>query len=240
MPNDKSKENTTDGESTTTATEDPPTTTETEENKADEAFVSFLKKHSLSGEKVLGILAEFGVNSLYDLKTTIADSDILGQVKEKLKGYPIVVKALAGLSVEAIDNAIFYSENPGAEAKAKALAEFLDENNVQPDDKGTDKLLSILRSSGVKFAGKPESAQGKGSERCQAEGADCENKELEPGGGLEFRIDNGGHGGPSAPGRHCGSQSRSQGIYRQEKVSGWNRKGINRFWHHDLGTAQGG
>ena len=83
--------------------------------KTDDAFVSFLKKHSLSGEKVLGILAEFGVNSLYDLKTTKEDPDILGQIKEKLKGYPIVVKALDGLSVEAIDNAIFYSENPGTE-----------------------------------------------------------------------------------------------------------------------------
>ena len=53
------------------------------------------------------------------------------------------------LSVEAIDNAIFYSENPGAEAKAKALADFLASNDVLADDKGRDKLLSILRSGGV-------------------------------------------------------------------------------------------
>ena len=143
MAKDKAKENETDDESTTTVTDDE-STTETEED-----FVSFLKKHSLSGDKVLGILSEFGVNSLYDLKTTKEDSEILGQVKEKLKGYPIVIKALDALTVEAIDNAIFYSENPGAEAKGKALADFLASNDVLADGKGWDKLLSILRSGGV-------------------------------------------------------------------------------------------
>jgi hypothetical protein len=140
-----SKEEETDDASTTTETDDESTTPATDKDKKPDEFVSFLKKHSLSGDKVLGILSESEVNSLSALKTTKADPDLLGQVKEKLKAYPIAIKALDALPIEAIDNAIFYSENPGAEAKAKLLADFLADNDVPADD----KLISILRKGGV-------------------------------------------------------------------------------------------
>jgi MAC/Perforin domain len=127
----------------------PKTTGSGKKKKPDEGFASFLTKHGISGDKVLGILTEFGVNSLYDLKSTKEDPNILTQLKERVKDYPIAVKALDKLPVEAIDNAIFYSENPGAEAKAKALADFVANNGVLAGDKGWDKLLSVLRSDGV-------------------------------------------------------------------------------------------
>jgi hypothetical protein len=126
-----------------------PEATGTANSKPDADFVSFLKKHGISGDNFLEILKDFGVSSLYALKSTTEDPALLAQLKEKFKDYPVVVKSLGAISVEAIDNAVFYSENPGAEDKAKALAEFLATSNVLADDKGADKLLSILRSSGV-------------------------------------------------------------------------------------------
>ena len=123
--------------------------TDTNDMGPDEDLASFLRKHGLSGGKVLGIISGFGINSLHDLKTAREDSDIFGQLKEKFQGQPIVIKALDGLSIEAIDNAIFYSNDPDAEADADALADFLEVNDVLPDSKGRDRLLSILRSSGV-------------------------------------------------------------------------------------------
>lgn len=119
--------------------------------KTDDYFASFLKKHGLSGEKVLPILTDCGVNSLYELLETKKDPKLSANLKEKLTSanYPIAVKALDELEVEAIENARAYSEDPEAEANANALADFLAKNDVLADGKGRDKLLSILRSDGV-------------------------------------------------------------------------------------------
>jgi MAC/Perforin domain-containing protein len=136
-------------ESTATEADEATTTAADESNPTDENFVSFLKKHSLSGDKVLGVLSEFGVESLYALKTAKEDPDTMGQIKEKLKGSPIANRALDALTVESIDNAIFFMNNSGAEAKARALADFLVEHDVLDEGEEWDKLLRILRREGV-------------------------------------------------------------------------------------------
>ena len=119
--------------------------------RPNEEFAAFLRKRGVSGDAVLAILVGFGVNSLYELKTAKEDPDILGQLKTKLTDYSIAKRALDKLGVEAIDNAIFYSEREGAEADAEALADFLADHDVVAEGLDKDVLLSLLRSppSGV-------------------------------------------------------------------------------------------
>ena len=112
-------------------------------------LATFLSGHSLSGDKVAATLKEFGVNSLYELKTTKEDPEIYRLLKEKFAGQPIVSRALDMLTVEAIDNAIFYASNAGAEANADKLLDFLEAQDVLAGGAGRDKLFSILRGSGI-------------------------------------------------------------------------------------------
>ena len=122
--------------------------------KTDKDFVSFLKKHSISGEKVLEILTAFGVTSLYELLSIKKDKELLAKLKLELSTgkHPIAEKALEDLAPEAIENAIFFSENPDEVVKANALVDFLARNGIRANGKGRDKLLGILRSCGVDFA----------------------------------------------------------------------------------------
>jgi hypothetical protein len=118
--------------------------------RPNEEFAAFLRKRGVSGDAVLAVLVGFGVNSLYELKTAKEDPDILGQLTAKLKDYPIAKRALDKLGVEAIDNAIFYSEREGAEADAEALADFLADHDVVGEGLDRDVLLNLLiRSGGV-------------------------------------------------------------------------------------------
>jgi hypothetical protein len=121
----------------------------------DEGFASFLRKHGLTGDAVLAILTGFDVNSLSDLKMTKEDPDLFAQLKKKFQGRPIVIKTLDKLPVEAIDNAIFYSQKPEREAEAETLADFLIEHDVLADGEESDKekLLRLLRSGGVTSLG---------------------------------------------------------------------------------------
>lgn len=112
--------------------------------RPDEALVTLLRKYGLSSDDVLAIFSRFGVNSLSDLKITKKDPGILGQLKEKLQGRPIVVRALDNLTIDAVENAIFYSEKPGAEEDAAQLVDFFTEHDVLADD-DKDKLLFLIR-----------------------------------------------------------------------------------------------
>jgi MAC/Perforin domain len=118
--------------------------------RPNEEFAAFLRKRGVSGDAVLAVLVGFGVNSLYELKTVKDDPEILGQLTAKLKDYPIAKRALDKLGVEAIDNAIFYSEREGAEADAEALADFLADHDVVGEGLDRDVLVNLLiRSGGV-------------------------------------------------------------------------------------------
>lgn len=112
--------------------------------RPDEALTALLRKYGLSSDDVLAIFSRFGVNSLSDLKITKKDPGILGQLKEKLRGRPIVIRALDNLTIEAVENAIFYSEKPGAEEDAAQLADFFTAHDVLADD-DKDKLLFLIR-----------------------------------------------------------------------------------------------
>ena len=114
--------------------------------KQDVPFFSFLENHSLSNGKVIAILKEFGVTSLKGLSRAISDSKTLTSLIEKIKpAGEVAISNLNKLEVEAIENAIFYSENVGAESEAKTLGSFLKKHGV----KVGDKLLFILRDADV-------------------------------------------------------------------------------------------
>ena len=84
---------------------DKPKTTRTNTTKTtDVPFASFLKKHSLSGDKVRGILTDCGVNSLYELLAIKKDAQLLADLKAKLTAekHLIAVTALDQLEEEAI------------------------------------------------------------------------------------------------------------------------------------------
>lgn len=130
---------------------------------ADQAFTSFLRRRSLAGDKALATLSDFGVTSLYDLKTVTEDPAVLEELKGKFEGNRLALKALGELHGAAIDNAIFYSENPEAEANAQTLGTFLSKNGVLTDRKGLDTLLSLLRSGGVTSLGDLKSIKDKRS-----------------------------------------------------------------------------
>ncbi|NGZ08542.1 MAG: hypothetical protein CV088_04025 [Nitrospira sp. LK70] len=122
------------------------------ETKPDDSFVSFLKKHGISNDKAIDTLKEFGVTSLEELLTTKQSSDIYESLKEKLKSnnQQITGNALEKIAVQAIENAIYYSNNAGTEAEAKKLTGFFIKTGMKSDENGKEKLLHILREYNVK------------------------------------------------------------------------------------------
>ena len=120
----------------------------------DDGLASFLRKHRLAGDEVLGILADSDVNSLSDFKMTREDPELFDELKQKLKGRRLVIRTLDKIPVEAIDNAIFYSQKPEREAEAETLADFLIQHDVLADGEESDKekLLHLLRT-GVRTGG---------------------------------------------------------------------------------------
>ena len=125
------------------------TTNPTGKDQIEDSLQGFLRTRALSGRNVRTIVSELNINSLIDLRMTVANPRAMAVLKEKLKDYPVAIEALDALTLEAIDNAIFLSESPGAEARATALRAFLVEHDVLRDQQGWDALFAILRLAGV-------------------------------------------------------------------------------------------
>lgn len=136
------------------------------ETKPDESFVFFLKRRGISNEKAINTLKEVGVTTLEELLTTIQSSETYESLKKKLtsNNQQIVVNALEKIPVQAIENAIYYSNNEGAEAEATTLMGFFVKTDMQTDDNGKEKLLYILRKYNVKSLNDLATIKEKGEE----------------------------------------------------------------------------
>jgi hypothetical protein len=89
--------------------------------KTDQALVSFLKKHGLSGDKVLGVMSKLGVDSLYALKTLKEDREGLELIKEEMRGSPAVqirtvTNQFNAIEVDDIEQAIAEASSPEVES----------------------------------------------------------------------------------------------------------------------------
>lgn len=121
-------------------------------NSPNKALAEFLQKHKLADQGIVEVLTKCGISSLDDLLEAKTDEKVRKEIQTELdsSGGRFGRKRFDDLDVSAIENAIFFAANPDAETLTRPLMDFLADNDVLPNSKDREKLLSILLAYDVK------------------------------------------------------------------------------------------
>lgn len=127
------------------------------------SLTAFLRRRGLARPDLLAVLTgpSYEVTSLYDLQSLARQPELLTELAAdpQLKDKKVTQSALARLTAEAVDNAVYFQEHPGADAAAETMAAFLTDAGVLEHQQDKDTLVWVLRNGGIESLEKIRTAK---------------------------------------------------------------------------------